>query len=257
MSNEHILIHDFDFNLIGDFFKDLDRQGPGSPEVTRQALQFVGNLSENARIADIGCGTGGQTMTLAGLTPGHITAIDLMPAFVETFRRKVVEKSLQDRITVLEGSMMELPFRKEEFDLIWSEGAISHIGFERGMREFHQYLKPGGFIAASEATWFTDGRPDEIATFWEENYPEIDTVPNKVAQMQAAGYVPVAHFILPESTWWNYFNPQRALYDDFLQRHNHSAAAKGLISQFEHETALYKKYSVYYGYAFYIGQKIG
>jgi precorrin-6B methylase 2 len=58
MSNENISIHDFDFNLICEYFTNLERQGPGSPEVTLKAFSFIEPLTDTARIADIGCGTG-------------------------------------------------------------------------------------------------------------------------------------------------------------------------------------------------------
>lgn len=77
MDNENITnIHEFDFNFICDFFLNTERQGPGSPEVTLKALSFIDNLTDNSHIADIGCGTGGQTMVLAQHAPGHITGID-------------------------------------------------------------------------------------------------------------------------------------------------------------------------------------
>ena len=37
--------------------------------------------------------------------------------------------------------MDALPFQEEELDLIWSEGAIYNIGFERGMNEWNKFLK--------------------------------------------------------------------------------------------------------------------
>ena len=64
MSNENNAIHGFDVNLICDFFLNTERQGPGSPEVTLKALSFIDNLTDESLIADLGCGTGGQTMTL-------------------------------------------------------------------------------------------------------------------------------------------------------------------------------------------------
>jgi hypothetical protein len=33
-------IHDFDFKLICEYFSGMERQGPGSPEVTIKALSF-------------------------------------------------------------------------------------------------------------------------------------------------------------------------------------------------------------------------
>ena len=51
---------DFDLKMIADFFRELDRQGPGGVEQTLRALEFVPDRP-GMRIADIGCGTGGQT----------------------------------------------------------------------------------------------------------------------------------------------------------------------------------------------------
>ena len=56
MSNDLKSIHDFDFTMICNYFKLLERQGPGSPEVTQKAVSFINELSDKARIADIGCG---------------------------------------------------------------------------------------------------------------------------------------------------------------------------------------------------------
>jgi len=57
--------------------------------------------------------------------------------------------------------MDSLAFGDEELDLLWSEGAIYNIGFERGVSEWRRFLKPGGTIAVSEASWFTPTRPVE------------------------------------------------------------------------------------------------
>ena len=48
MSNNHTSIHDFDFTLICNYFKSLERQGPGSPEATQKALSFINELSEKS-----------------------------------------------------------------------------------------------------------------------------------------------------------------------------------------------------------------
>ena len=201
MSNENKTIHDFELNLICDFFSNMERQGPGSPEVTLKALSFIDNLTDTSLIADIGCGTGGQTMVLAGHAPGQITGVDLFPGFIEIFNRNAKRSGWQDRVKGIVGSMDNLPFQEEEFDLIWSEGAIYNIGFERGLKEWRKYLKKGGYIAVSESSWFTDERPKEINDYWVDAYPEIDTIPNQVAKIYEAGYLPVATFILPETCW--------------------------------------------------------
>ena len=144
MSNENKTIHDFELKLICDFFSNMERQGPGSPDVTLKALSFIDNLTDKSLIADIGCGTGGQTMVLAGHIPGQITGLDLFPDFIDIFNRNAKQAGLQDRVKGIVGSMDNLPFQNEELDLIWSEGAIYNIGLELGLNEWRRYLKPGG-----------------------------------------------------------------------------------------------------------------
>lgn len=257
MSNENKSIHEFDLNLICEYFSNTDRQGPGSPEVTLKALSFIDNLSEESNIVDIGCGTGGQTMVLAQHTLGNIRGFDLFPTFINQFNSNANQLNLQNSVKGIVGSMDELPFRKEEIDLIWSEGAIYNIGFERGLREWHKFIKTGGFIAVSEASWFTNERPAEIEEFWKDAYPGIDTIPNKVEQMQNAGYVPVASFILPDECWTEHFYaPQESVMEMFLKKHAGNKAAEDFIQNQRHEMQLYNKYKSFYGYVFYIGKKI-
>ena len=257
MSNKNKTINDFDFNLICEYFSSVKRQGPGSPEITMKALSFIENLTGQSCIADLGCGTGGQTMVLAQNVPGQITGLDLFPDFIRIFNRNAEQLNLQERVKGVIGSMDNLPFGKESLDLIWSEGAIYNIGFERGLDEWRQYLKKGGYIAVSEASWFTDERPNEIHNFWMEAYPGIDTIPNKVAQMQQAGYIPVASFILPENCWTEHFYaPLVRAQEIFLERHTGEKAAEELVASERHEKELYYKYKDFYGYVFYIGKKI-
>ncbi len=256
MSNEIKSIHEFDINLICDYFSGLERQGPGSPGITIKALSFIDNLTEDSLIADLGCGTGGQTMVLAQNAPGQITGIDLFPKFIDLFNANAVKLNLQDRVKGIVGSMDNLRFGNEELDLIWSEGSIYNIGFERGLTEWRRFLKKGGFVAVSEASWFTPQRPAEIEDFWLDAYPGIDTVPNKIAQLQKAGYVPVAAFVLPEKCWTeNFYVPQVKVQEAFLKKNPGNSNAAGFISNQRHETELYYKYKEFYGYAFYIGKK--
>ena len=237
MNNDNNTILGFDVNLICDFFLNTERQGPGSPEVTLKALSFIDNLTDKSLIADLGCGTGGQTMILAQHVPGKL--------------------NLQNRVKGIVGSMDDLSFEKDSLDLIWSEGAIYNIGFERGLKEWRNYLKPGGYLAVSESVWFTDQRPAEIHDFWMSAYTEIDTVPNKVAQIQKAGYIPVATFILPENCWIeHYFAPQAKAEEIFRRKHAGSRIVEELIISNHHEAELYSKYKAYYGYAFFIAKKI-
>lgn len=257
MSEDIKSIHEFDITLLCEYFSNLERQGPGSPEVTLKALSFVENLKQESKIADIGCGSGGQTMVLSQHVEGQVTGVDLFPRFIDLFNNNAASLKLDDRVKGVVGSMDDLFFQDEDLDLIWSEGAIYNIGFEKGLQEWKRFLKRGAYIAVSEVSWFTDERPTEIEEFWQDAYPGIDTIANKVGQMQKAGYVPVASFILPENCWTEHFYaPQVKLDKKFLKENPGNKTVEEFIANQRHETQLYYKYKEYYGYVFFIGKKI-
>jgi len=183
--------------------------------------------------------------------------MDLFPRFIELFQQNAAHLGLQDRVQGVVASMEQLPFEPNSLDLIWCEGAIYNIGFQRGLAEWKPFLKDGGYLAVTEASWFTPQRPAEIHDFWMDAYPEMDTIPNKVAQMQQAGYVPVATFIIPETCWTDhFFAPQVPAQELFLKKYAGVKAAEDLVAYMRHEARLYAQYKEYYGYVFYIGKKI-
>jgi SAM-dependent methyltransferase len=68
--------------------------------------------------------------------------------------------------------MGSLPFEKEQFDLIWSEGAIFIMGFEKGLRAWKSLIRKGGFIVVSDAVRFEADPPVELMLYWEKmGYP--------------------------------------------------------------------------------------
>ncbi len=256
MENKEMSIHDFDLELICDYFGRLERQGPGSSESTIRALRFIDNFSSEIKIADLACGTGGQTMTLAQHTKGTITGLDIFPDFVGKFNANAKRLGLQNRVKGIVGSMDNLPFRNEKFDVIWSEGAIANIGFRKGLNYWKEFLKKDGYIAITYESWFTDERPTEIEKFWVDAVPEMDTIGYNISVMQNTGYRLVAAFTLPETCWIDtYFKPQQAIQKTFLSEHAGNSAAKDFVENMKYEAELYSKYKQYYGYVFYIGKK--
>ena len=254
---EEIKIHEFEFDLINEYFIELERQGPGSLEETIRALSFIGNLSKKAKIADLGCGTGTQTMVLAQNTAATITALDLYAGSIDKLNITAKKHSLQHRVKAIVGSMVNLTFKNGEFDLIWSEGAIANIGFEKGLKYWKYFLKTDGYVAVTYESWFTEERPAEIEKWWVDAVPEIATIAHNITILQNTGYIPVAAFILPESCWIdNYFIPQKVRQEEFLKKHTGNKTVEDMISFMRREADLYSKYKQYYGYVFYIGKKI-
>lgn len=248
-------IFQFDFKLITDFFTALDRQGPGDDRETLRALEFLPRKEPGLRIADIGCGTGRQTEVLARHLDGTITAVDLLPPMIDGLNARIERAGLKDKVTGVVASMEALPFADEAFDLIWAEGSIYNIGFERGLTAWRRMLKPGGMIAVTECSWVKPG-PLPETDFIRENFPDIDSVGAKVRILERAGYEPLAHFVLPRHCWTeNYYTPAAARCAPFLEEQGHTPAAERFVDLQHQEIEHYRTYGSYYGYVFYIGRK--
>jgi len=246
-----------ELELIVDFHKDAHRQGPGSEDETLKALELTGLAQkEDLKIADIGCGTGSHTIVLAENTNAQIVGVDLFPKFLDKLDDKAKELGLHDRITTLATSMENLPFDNDEFDIIWSEGAIYNMGFETGVKNWRKYLKAGGYLCISEVTWITDSRPKGLEDFWREEYPEIDKASSKINFLENNSFTLAGYFYLKQDSWIeNYYGPMEEQFSTFLKRHNNSEKAKAVVKEYRTEIEDYQKYKDYYSYGFYIARK--
>lgn len=246
-----------ELELLVDLHRNSERQGPGSVADTLKALSFLDIPNDKKlHIADLGCGSGGQTITLAEHLNANISAIDLFPTFLDELNAKAKAKGLTESVTTYAQSIDDLQFESETFDLIWSEGAIYNIGFEKGLKYWSKFLKPGGYLAVSEITWITQSRPKEIETFWTSEYPEIDVASNKIKQLEANGYTLTGYFRLGQQSWIeNYYQPLESKFNEFLHRHNHSEHAKQVVEGTKSEMDLYERFKAFYSYGFYIARK--
>lgn len=244
--------------LLIDLHQNNPRQGPGGDEQTELALRLTGlDQAAPLTVADIGCGTGAATLALARLLPqAHITAVDFLAPFLARLQQRCEAAGVAGRVAPLQASMSALPFADGQFDLLWSEGAIYNMGFENGVKGWRRFLKPGGVIVASELTWTTSTRPAELQAFWDAAYPEVATAADKMAVLERHGYSPLGYFVLPETCWRDaYYRPLQAGFDDFLNRHGHSEAARAVVAEHEQEIALYEANSTYFSYGVYVARR--
>ena len=247
-----------ELELLIDLHKNAYRQAPGGDAETEMAIDLAGlNRNVPLNILDIGCGTGASTLILASVLNAMITAVDFLQDFLDVLESRTRSLGLEEKITLLCASMEELPFEDEQFDVIWSEGAIYNIGFNKGISDWRRYLKPGGLLVVSEITWTTSSRPSELQSHWDSEYPEIGTASSKIKAIEDNGYSPVGYFVLPENCWLdNYYEPMRYNFQAFLNRNKNSEEAQAIVKAECHEIELYEKYKTYFSYGVYVAKKL-
>lgn len=234
-----------------------ERQGPGGTEESRLAMRLAGLLpSRELKIADIGCGTGASALLLAKELEAQVTAVDMLPPFLEELQRRAQEQGIAHRVQTLACSMTALPFAHEVFDVLWAEGSIYSMGFANGIRAWRPFLKPGGVLVVSEITWLCAAPPQPLREYWEREYPEIATASVKLVQLERNGYAPLGYFVLPEYCWrQNYYAPLQKRLPAFLAEQGGSPLARKIVAAEEEEMALYEAYSPFYSYGMYVARK--
>ena len=230
----------------------LPREGPGNRACTARALELARPLPQAARVLDIGCGPGMQTLDLAELLPGAaITAIDNHPPFVAEANRHAAARGLSNRVTAQVGDMTALDFPPASFDLLWCEGAAYIMGVERALGTWRPLLRPGGRLALSEAIWLRDDPPEAVRRFWAEDYPAMGDVQSCRDLVRRCGYELLGDFVLPEDAWWDdYYTPMLARIEELTDKYPDDPAAQAVLAEAVEETECYRDYADYCGYVF-------
>ena len=249
-------MNDRSMELFYEIFNALPRQGPGKTESTQTAFSKLTNLAESPLILDIGCGVGKQTIDLAGLSNATIFAVDNHRPFLKKLRDNAKSLHINNRIKTIRADMFNLCFAPNSFDVIWAEGSIYIIGFEKGLRDWALLLKPGGYYAVTEVSWLKTGAPQTLTSFWEQEYPAIADIQGNLQIIKKCGLRLVDFFILPESAWWeNYYIPLQEQILRFKEKYKNDQFASEITDMLQTEIDIYKKFSDFYGYVFYIMQK--
>jgi ubiquinone/menaquinone biosynthesis C-methylase UbiE len=112
---------------------------------------------------------------------------------------------------VVNGDMKALNYEDGSFDLVWCEGAIFIIGFEKGLREWKRLVKDNGYLVVSELAWLQLNAPEEVKQFFVQVYPAIKTINGNLEIIKKTGYRVINHFVLPTKSWWtHYYKPIEA-----------------------------------------------
>lgn len=125
----------------------VDELHIGGRAATELLLESLG-LREGQRVLDVGCGIGGPARFAAHDCKVEVVGLDLTAEFVETGRALTAMAGLSDRVRLVQGSALELPFGAGEFDAAW----MIHVGMNiadkhRLVAELARVLAPGARLA--------------------------------------------------------------------------------------------------------------
>jgi len=199
---------------------------------TKKAYQMIPKI-KNPRILDVGCGSGVPTIELAKLSGGKVTAIDTDQILLNKLRKKVKQENLSKQVTIKNQSIFDINFPLESFDIVWAEGVLHIIGFEKGLKHACKLLKPNGFVVIHES---------------------ICNISNKLKIIPNYGFKFFNNFDLQTDAWWKeYYQPLEKLISKLKKQQK--LDTQNNIKKYQSEVDLFKRNPEGNNSAFYILQK--
>ncbi|HOM12521.1 MAG TPA: class I SAM-dependent methyltransferase [Rubrivivax sp.] len=244
------------WEIFLEVYENLPRQGPGNRTCAARALGLCRELRASPAILDLGCGVGGQTLQLAELTSGSIVAIDSHAPSIERLKAAVAERGLSQRVNAVVGNMARPGQPPGVFDLIWSEGALYNIGLRDALRVCHGLLRPGGYLAFTDAIWRRKNPPPAVKAGFDSDYPTMGWLDDDIAVIQDCGFELVGHFTLPDEAWWDdFYAPMEARITELRGKYFGDAEALALLDQLAEEPEMHRHYSEFYAYQFFVARR--
>jgi ubiquinone/menaquinone biosynthesis C-methylase UbiE len=176
---------------------------------------------QKPRILDVGCGSGIPTIELAKLSQGEVIGVDIDDLALSVLRQRIKSEGLSDRVKTLRESIDKLDLPQESFDIVWAEGSISFIGFEKGLRSWHRLIKPGGYLVIHDV--------------------DLGDTKKKRKMISSCGYVLMRYFRLSKELWGKrYFHPMEMALDELKAKKIGSPDLAPAIREAEEELRYFR-----------------
>ena len=161
----------------------------GKDEVTDRMAVAVG-LKPGVHVLDVCSALGAPARHIAKKYGVKVTGLD----FTKTMLTKAAERTkaagLDNLITFVEGNAMDMPFKKETFDVVWGQEAWCYVtDKDQLMEEAARVLKPGGKIIFTD--WVITGKVEEplLAKLYESMaFPYMETLQGWADLMKRYGF---------------------------------------------------------------------
>lgn len=138
---------------------------------TEMNREFIGNLRNSLKILEVGSNVGAQLIVLQKMGFTDLYGIEIQEGAIE------FSKSITKGINIIKGSALDIPFKDNYFDLVFTSGVLIHIApadIIEVMKEIHRTTRKyiWGFEYFAEEYVEIEYR-GEKNLLWKANFSEI------------------------------------------------------------------------------------
>ncbi|MBI2053823.1 MAG: methyltransferase domain-containing protein [Candidatus Staskawiczbacteria bacterium] len=170
-----------------------ERNRPSGGIKTIHCVAVNALINEKKRMLEIGSTTGFTIVNMSLLTGCQGVGIDINQKSVDESIIYAKKQGVGGRVKFIQGDATKLPFKNEEFDVVWASNVTSFISDkEKAIREYLRVLRPGGTLVVVPI-YYTKEVPDDVLRdvseaigvkvdrwnkdFWVQLFTNISTIP--------------------------------------------------------------------------------
>jgi hypothetical protein len=113
-------------------------------------------------------------------------------------------------------------------------------------------LRPGGYVAFTDAVWRKENPPPEVKAVFNLDFPTMGWVEGVLIAIEMCGFAQVGHLTLPDEAWWSDSDtPMEYRIDELRLKYTNDAEASSILNQLAQEPELHRRFSEYYAYDFF------
>jgi len=118
----------------------------------RRALVEMAGISPGDRVLDVATGTGDVALAFARHSQAaRVTGVDLAHGMLDVGREKVARAGMTERVTLMEGDALALPFDDSTFDVVTIAFGLRNLpDTAAGIAEMTRVLRPRGRLLVLE-----------------------------------------------------------------------------------------------------------
>lgn len=195
-----------DYNTTSEFY-DSGRRPVGSDLVKRIVIEASMERDvpvSRLRILDAGCGTGNYLKLLYDIGCRNMTGLEYNDGMLKQCKAKLEKYGMNKDVTLYQGSVLDLPFKNESFDIVFANQMLHHVdtddtrqnkdhlNVKNAIGEFNRVLTKNGLLLINESSH------QQINSYW--YYDFIIQVSKKAKERLYSLFIdaPWAHRVLNE-----------------------------------------------------------